>query len=74
MTGAFFNRTSNSGDTKNIQMSGDNRIGVVDIGSNTIRLVVFDAPARLPVPIFNERITCGLGKGLGQTGLLNPEW
>ncbi len=49
-----------------------NRIGIVDIGSNTIRLVVFDAPARLPIPIFNERITCGLGKGLGLTGQLNP--
>ncbi|HIF58576.1 MAG TPA: Ppx/GppA family phosphatase [Rhodospirillales bacterium] len=72
MAGAFFNRTSKSGDTKNIQVSGDNRIGIVDIGSNTIRLVVFDAPARLPVPIFNERITCGLGKGLGLTGQLNP--
>ena len=72
MAVAFFNKTSKSGDTNNIQASGDNRIGVVDIGSNTIRLVVFDAPARLPVPIFNERITCGLGKGLGLTGQLNP--
>ena len=49
------------------------RIGIVDIGSNTVRLVVFDAPARLPVPIFNERVTCRLGRGIGQTGKLNPE-
>ena len=49
------------------------RIGIVDIGSNTVRLVVFDAPARLPVPIFNERVTCRLGHGIGQTGKLNPE-
>ena len=31
------------------------RIGIIDIGSNTVRMVVYDAPARLPVPIFNER-------------------
>ncbi|NQV56904.1 MAG: Ppx/GppA family phosphatase [Rhodospirillales bacterium] len=49
------------------------RIGIVDIGSNTVRLVVFDAPARLPVPIFNERVACRLGRGIGQSGRLDPE-
>jgi len=52
---------------------GHGRIGIVDIGSNTVRLVVFDAPARLPIPIFNERVACRLGKGIGQTGKLNPD-
>ena len=37
------------------------RIGIIDIGSNTVRMVVYDAPARLPVPIFNERAICALG-------------
>ena len=58
---------------ENGDLSMDGRIGIVDIGSNTVRLVVYDAPARLPIPIFNERVACGLGKGLGQTGRLNPE-
>jgi exopolyphosphatase/guanosine-5'-triphosphate,3'-diphosphate pyrophosphatase len=49
------------------------RIGIVDIGSNTVRMVVYDAPARLPVPIFNERVSCQLGKGIGKSGRLNPE-
>ena len=49
------------------------RIGIVDIGSNTVRLVVYDAPARLPVPIFNERVACQLGKGIGKTHKLNPD-
>lgn len=49
------------------------RIGIVDIGSNTVRMVVYDAPARLPVPIFNERVSCQLGKGIGKSGKLNPE-
>ena len=49
------------------------RVAVVDIGSNTVRLVVYDAPMRLPIPIFNEKAECGLVRGLNETGLLNPE-
>jgi exopolyphosphatase/guanosine-5'-triphosphate,3'-diphosphate pyrophosphatase len=48
-------------------------IGVVDIGSNSIRLVVFEGARRAPLPIFNEKVLCGLGRGLETTGQLNPE-
>lgn len=48
-------------------------VGVVDIGSNSIRLVIFDALSRTPLPLFNERIFCGLGKGLAETGRLSDE-
>jgi exopolyphosphatase/guanosine-5'-triphosphate,3'-diphosphate pyrophosphatase len=47
------------------------RIGVVDIGSNTVRLVVYEAPNRLPLPIFNEKAECQLAAGLGQSGRLS---
>jgi len=53
-------------------LDGYERIAIVDIGSNTVRLVVFDALAELPIPIFNESVVCAMGKGLGQTGVLNP--
>ncbi len=49
------------------------RVAVVDIGSNSIRLVVFDRPGRVPQPVFNERVICGLGKGLAQSGRLSEE-
>ena len=49
------------------------RIGVVDIGSNTVRLVVYDVASRLPIPMFNEKASCRLGAGLPETGRLNPE-
>jgi exopolyphosphatase / guanosine-5'-triphosphate,3'-diphosphate pyrophosphatase len=52
---------------------GPGRVGVVDIGSNTVRLVVYDAPTRLPIPIFNEKAECGLVRGLAETGKLYPE-
>jgi exopolyphosphatase/guanosine-5'-triphosphate,3'-diphosphate pyrophosphatase len=49
------------------------RVGVVDIGSNSVRMVVFDGAARSPAYFYNEKIMCGLGKGLADTGHLNPE-
>ena len=44
---------------------------MVDIGSNSVRLVVYDGLRRSPAPIFNEKILCGLGKGVAITGRLN---
>ncbi|MFN4057537.1 MAG: Ppx/GppA family phosphatase [Roseinatronobacter sp.] len=48
-------------------------VGVIDVGSNSVRLVVFDGAARSPAYFFNEKVLCGLGKGLAETGRLNPE-
>jgi exopolyphosphatase/guanosine-5'-triphosphate,3'-diphosphate pyrophosphatase len=49
------------------------RVGVVDIGSNSVRMVVFDGAARSPAYFFNEKIMCGLGTGMNITGRLSPE-
>ncbi|MWB77859.1 exopolyphosphatase [Pseudooceanicola sp. 216_PA32_1] len=49
------------------------RVGVVDVGSNSVRLVVFDGAARSPAYFYNEKIMCALGAGLSDTGHLNPE-
>ena len=49
------------------------RVAVVDLGSNSVRLVVFDGLSRTPVPVFNERVVCGLGRGLRTSGRLNPD-
>ncbi|MFP7571324.1 Ppx/GppA family phosphatase [Marivita sp. S2033] len=49
------------------------RVGVVDIGSNSVRLVVFDGAARSPAYFYNEKLMCGLGAGMSETGRLNPE-
>ncbi len=46
-------------------------MAVVDIGSNSVRLVVYDGLRRSPYPVFNEKILCGLGKGLAVTGRIN---
>ncbi|MEO0916428.1 MAG: Ppx/GppA family phosphatase, partial [Pseudomonadota bacterium] len=49
------------------------RVGVVDVGSNSVRLVVFDGAARSPAYFFNEKVMAGLGTGLAETGRLHPE-
>ena len=49
------------------------RVGVVDVGSNSVRLVVFDGAARSPAYFYNEKIMCALGSGMSETGRLNPE-
>ncbi|CCQ72855.1 Ppx/GppA family phosphatase [Magnetospira sp. QH-2] len=49
------------------------RVAVVDIGSNSVRLVVFHGRTRTPIQIFNERALCGLGRGLRTTGRLAPD-
>ncbi len=46
------------------------RYAVIDIGSNSIRLVVFDGIRRTPSALFNEKIFCGLGRSLHSTGRL----
>ena len=47
------------------------RAGIVDLGSNSVRLVVFEGWGRNPLAIFNEKAVLGLGRGLQNTGRLN---
>jgi exopolyphosphatase / guanosine-5'-triphosphate,3'-diphosphate pyrophosphatase len=46
---------------------------IVDIGSNSVRLVVYAGPPRVPTPIFNEKVLAGLGSGLDRSGRLPEE-
>jgi exopolyphosphatase / guanosine-5'-triphosphate,3'-diphosphate pyrophosphatase len=46
---------------------------IVDIGSNSVRLVVYDQLGRAPLPRFNEKSLCRLGEGLAQTGAINAD-
>ncbi len=48
-------------------------VAIVDIGSNSVRLVAYERLSRAPTPIFNEKVLCGLGRGVATTGLLGAE-
>jgi exopolyphosphatase/guanosine-5'-triphosphate,3'-diphosphate pyrophosphatase len=45
-------------------------VAVIDIGSNSVRLVVYESMARSLVTVFNEKALCGLGREVQSTGLL----
>lgn len=45
---------------------------VIDIGSNSVRLVIYDGPLRAPFPICNEKALCGLGRDMSEDGRLHP--
>jgi exopolyphosphatase/guanosine-5'-triphosphate,3'-diphosphate pyrophosphatase len=45
-------------------------IAIVDIGSNSVRLVAYEGLTRAPTPLFNEKVLCGLGRGVVTTGQL----
>jgi exopolyphosphatase/guanosine-5'-triphosphate,3'-diphosphate pyrophosphatase len=48
-------------------------VAVIDIGSNSVRLVVYESMARSLITIFNEKSLCGLGREVQTTGLLAPD-
>lgn len=54
-------------------MSGLEPIGVIDIGSNSVRLVIYDGLTRAPTPVFNEKVLCGLGKSVASTSHLGDK-
>ncbi len=48
-------------------------LAIVDIGSNSVRLVAYEGMSRAPTPIFNEKHLCGLGRGVATTGHLSRD-
>jgi exopolyphosphatase/guanosine-5'-triphosphate,3'-diphosphate pyrophosphatase len=47
------------------------RRAVIDIGSNSVRLVIYEGPPRAPFPIVNEKALCGLGRDMASGGALD---
>ncbi len=47
-------------------------VAIIDIGSNAVRLVIYDGLTRAPVRLHTERAICNLGADLAATGALNP--
>ncbi|SFK95701.1 exopolyphosphatase / guanosine-5'-triphosphate,3'-diphosphate pyrophosphatase [Methylorubrum salsuginis] len=48
-------------------------IAIIDIGSNSVRLVAYDGLQRAPTPLYNEKVLCGLGRSVFSTGRLNED-
>ena len=56
-----------------LPLTANDKIAVIDIGSNSVRMVVYDGLKRMPMPLFNEKKLCGLARDLDKTGKLNAE-
>ena len=54
-------------------LTGEGPVGIVDIGSNSVRLVIYERLARSPTPFFNEKVLLGLGRDVAEHGALTPE-
>ena len=48
-------------------------VGIIDIGSNSVRFVAYGGAARVPSTLFNEKIMAALGRGVAKNGLLDEE-
>ncbi|WND02181.1 Ppx/GppA family phosphatase [Temperatibacter marinus] len=64
---------------KTAKTSADNAINgktyfaIIDIGSNSVRLVTYSGLKRVPEIVFNEKVLCGLGEEVGRTGKLSKK-
>jgi exopolyphosphatase/guanosine-5'-triphosphate,3'-diphosphate pyrophosphatase len=65
-------KTRASADAAGERAWASERQAVVDIGSNSVRLVIYDGPRRAPAQIWNEKALCGLGRDIGPDGRLDP--
>lgn len=52
------------------RIKGARPVAVLDIGSNSVRLVVYERHARALTPLYNEKSACALGRGIAQSGRL----
>ena len=48
-------------------------VAVIDIGSNSIRLVIYAELSRAPIALFNEKALCALAKGMDESGKIQPK-
>ncbi|MBB36896.1 MAG: phosphatase [Hirschia sp.] len=67
-------QTTNKDRLSTFKQRDDNRrVAIIDIGSNSVRLVIYDVVGRCIRTFFNEKVLAGLGRGLGETGKLDPD-
>ncbi|WP_139282502.1 exopolyphosphatase [Pseudoxanthobacter soli] len=55
------------------RLPGFGPIAVIDIGSNSVRLVIYERLSRSPTVLFNEKVLAGLGRGIAKTGRLQDD-
>ncbi|PEQ12841.1 exopolyphosphatase [Novosphingobium sp. PC22D] len=59
--------------TSHFESQSAEKRAIIDIGSNTVRMVIYNGPPRAPIVVLNEKVNARLGKELGQTGELSEK-
>ena len=59
--------------TRNAQPAAGRGIAIVDIGSNSVRLVVFEGLSRTAHTVHNEKTICSIGRDMAVTGALHRD-
>ncbi|MGH6871285.1 MAG: hypothetical protein ACREHE_07250 [Rhizomicrobium sp.] len=49
------------------------QVAIVDIGSNSVRLVIYESFSRTPAVVHNEKAICAIGRGMVTTGHLDED-
>ena len=73
---AYADRNSGSSEARELFRSVPaalSPLAVVDIGSNSVRLVIYDGPWRRAYALHNEKTICAIGRNMVRTGHLDPE-
>ena len=73
MTGVLSGKAASPISARTKKRQSCRRTAIVDIGSNSIRLVVYQGPARVPAILFNEKVMAGLGRELSATGAIGKD-
>ena len=55
------------------QSNKKSKQAIIDLGSNSVRMLIYDNFKISPIPVFNEKAVCKLGKNLDKSKKLNPD-
>lgn len=58
---------------ESVRNGADGRKAVIDIGSNTVRMVIYGGSPRAPQVLANEKVTARLGRDMGESGRMRED-
>ncbi len=73
MTGSQTIRARRRNDRDGVFAGSNPERAIIDIGSNTVRLVIYGGSMRAPTVLLNEKVTAKLGRDIAETGRLADE-
>ena len=73
MAGGSTTTDVQSGQAPRARKAARGPVAIVDIGSNSVRLVVYESQTRTPATLHNEKAICAIGRDMVTTGRLHAD-